>query len=43
MTTQAQEFRGVYPNTKKVDQLDVFFGEKVVDPYRWLEDDKSDE
>lgn len=43
MTTQAQEFRGVYPSTKKVDQLDVFFGEKVVDPYRWLEDDKSDE
>lgn len=43
MTTQAQQFQGAYPNTKKVDQLDVFFGEKVVDPYRWLEDDKSNE
>jgi len=32
-----------YPNTKKVTQTDDYFGTKVSDPYRWLEDDKSDE
>lgn len=32
-----------YPVTKKVDQVDDYFGTKVVDPYRWLEDDKSTE
>ncbi len=43
MTTQAQQFNGVYPETRKMDQVDEFFGTKVVDPYRWLEDDRSDE
>ncbi len=34
----------VYPETKKVDSVaDVYFGEIVTDPYRWLEDDMSDE
>ena len=28
-----------YPVTKKVDQVDDYFGTKVADPYRWLEDD----
>ena len=32
-----------YPVTKKVDQVDDYFGTKVADPYRWLEDDKSAE
>lgn len=34
-----------YPPTKKVDQVDEYFGEPVADPYRWLENDvrKSDE
>ncbi len=31
-----------YPETKKVNQTDDYFGIKVSDPYRWLEDDKSD-
>lgn len=30
-----------YPVTKKVDQVDNYFGTKVSDPYRWLEDDTS--
>lgn len=30
-----------YPETKKVDTVDVYFGTKVTDPYRWLEDDNS--
>ena len=32
-----------YPETKKVDSLDTYFGVQVTDPYRWLEDDLSDE
>ncbi|MDP5081076.1 MAG: prolyl oligopeptidase family serine peptidase [Winogradskyella sp.] len=32
-----------YPETKKVDTVDTFFGEAVRDSYRWLEDDRSAE
>ncbi len=32
-----------YPDTKKVDTVDTYFGETVADPYRWLEDDNSEE
>jgi len=32
-----------YPKTKKVDTVDTYFGTKVPDPFRWLEDDKSAE
>ena len=28
----------VYPDTKKVDQVDDYHGTRVADPYRWLED-----
>ena len=36
-----QQQRLQYPVTAKVDQVDDYFGTKVVDPYRWLEDDTS--
>ncbi|NWJ39393.1 MAG: S9 family peptidase [Geothrix sp.] len=32
-----------YPPTRKADVVDDFFGTKVADPYRWLEDDNSAE
>ncbi|UGS23858.1 prolyl oligopeptidase family serine peptidase [Flavobacterium channae] len=32
-----------YPETKKIDHVDTYFGEKIQDPYRWLEDDRSSE
>jgi prolyl oligopeptidase len=32
-----------YPKTRQVDQVDDYFGTKVRDPYRWLEDDNSPE
>jgi len=34
-------FAGKYPDTKTVDQTDDFFGTKVFDPYRWLENDTA--
>ncbi|MEM9687005.1 MAG: prolyl oligopeptidase family serine peptidase [Bacteroidota bacterium] len=32
-----------YPTTKKVDTTTTYFGNEVPDPYRWLEDDMSEE
>jgi prolyl oligopeptidase len=33
----------IYPMTKKGEVVDSYFEQKVADPYRWLEDDMSDE
>src|SRR4051794_3427564 len=30
-----------YPAATKGDQVDVYHGTRVADPYRWLEDDQS--
>ncbi|MCE2613502.1 prolyl oligopeptidase family serine peptidase [Flavobacteriaceae bacterium D16] len=32
-----------YPDTRKGDTVDTYFGTEVKDPYRWLEDDRSAE
>lgn len=44
ITTFAQTngvFTGTYPQTKTIEQVDDFFGTKVSDPYRWLENDTA--
>jgi len=33
----------IYPETAKVDTIDVYFGTEVPDPYRWMEDDRSEQ
>ena len=38
-----QEIAVTYPETKKVDTVTNYFGTEVKDPYRWLEDDRSEE
>ena len=40
-TVNAQHL--TYPETKKTDHVDTYFGTQVPDPYRWLEDDNSAE
>ncbi len=35
---RAAEARLVYPETKRVEQVDVLHGVEVADPYRWLEE-----
>lgn len=37
----AQDIR--YPETRKQEHFDEYHGTKVADPYRWLEDDRSEE
>lgn len=37
----AQQKKIVYPETPKTDVVDDYFGTKVSDPYRWLENDTS--
>jgi prolyl oligopeptidase len=32
-----------YPESRKTDTVDFYFGEQIADPYRWLEDDNSAE
>ena len=31
-----------YPQTEKVDHVDTYHGQELADPYRWLEDDRSE-
>ncbi|NHN27396.1 S9 family peptidase [Flavobacterium jejuense] len=38
-----QDMSVIYPETKKVDTTDTYFDEQLQDPYRWLEDDHSEE
>jgi prolyl oligopeptidase len=38
-----EENKLIYPETKKGEVVDNYFGVEVADPYRWLEDDLSTE
>jgi prolyl oligopeptidase len=33
----------MYPQTKRTDHVDTYFGMPVADPYRWLEDENSED
>lgn len=41
MSTISNAQRLNYPITEKTNQVDTYFGTKVADPYRWLENDTS--
>lgn len=43
MNAQKKPVGPEYPVTKKGDVTDTYFGTTVADPYRWLEDDRSEE
>src|SRR5690606_3667443 len=40
-STQSMKITPSYPETKKIQHTDTYFGENVEDPYRWLEDDRA--
>jgi len=42
-TTENQITKVVYPDTRKGEVVDMNFDSSVADPYRWLEDDMSEE
>jgi prolyl oligopeptidase len=42
-TPDVEQSEIFYPETKKVDQVDDYFGTQVADPYRWLEDDNAED
>lgn len=42
-TPQKMTQNRIYPETKKVAHTDEYFGTKVEDPYRWLEDDRAED
>ena len=41
MAQNQAAFTGSYPQTKTVNHTDEYFGTKVSDPYRWLENDTA--
>ena len=43
IAARANDPKFVYPESKKTEQFDMYFGVKVADPYRWLEDETSPE
>nr|WP_133711531.1 prolyl oligopeptidase family serine peptidase [Myroides indicus] len=42
-TSNEETAKQEYPETKKGEVTDTYFGEEIADPYRWLEDDRSAE
>jgi prolyl oligopeptidase len=42
LLNSCEESASKYPQTKKGDVVDIYFGTEVSDPYRWLEDDMSE-
>ena len=42
-TETATSEKLTYPVTAKSDQIDDYFGVKVSDPYRWLENDTAED
>ncbi len=43
MTMIYAQAQFTYPPTRKTETVDTYFGTQVADPYRWLEDDYSEE
>ncbi|GHF89413.1 prolyl oligopeptidase family serine peptidase [Thalassotalea marina] len=41
--SELNQTKVTYPTTDKGQVIDIYFGQKVEDPYRWLEDDRSKE
>ncbi len=43
INAQSEKKKMTYPQSRKSNETDNYFGTSIADPYRWLEDDKSEE
>jgi prolyl oligopeptidase len=42
-TKNKEDKMSIYPETKKTEHVDTYFGKEVAEPYQWLENDMEED